>query len=197
MLCRSVQAPLCVLEYRRPPEHPIPAPMEDAVAAYRYLLETLPGVDIILAGDSAGGGIAAAMLCKLRETNLPMPRCSILISPWTDLGIDGLRHATLENEQHDYLPCPQLTMIDTNAEWLVMFIGCQGFLIDTRGNCYLTLRVKTNWISMQCNVKHCLIVKDPRPAMTSMNLHQPGSKTISCQVDLCRKHWKTILLLFL
>lgn len=96
------------MDYRRPPEYPIPAPMDDAIAAYRNLLEIFPGTDIIVAGDSAGGGIAAAMLCQLREINLPMPRCCILISPWTDLGVDGLRHATMENEASDFLPGSKL-----------------------------------------------------------------------------------------
>lgn len=82
--------------------------MDDAIAMYKHLLETMPGVEIILAGDSAGGGIASAMLCKLRETNLPMPSCAILISPWTDLGEDGLRYATREHEALDYLPGTQV-----------------------------------------------------------------------------------------
>ena len=107
-LAGGLKAPLCAVDYRRPPEYPIPAPMDDAIAAYRNLLEIFPGTDIILAGDSAGGGIAAAMLCKLREINLPMPRCCILISPWTDLGVDGLRHATMENEASDFLPGSKL-----------------------------------------------------------------------------------------
>lgn len=77
--------------------------MEDAIAMYRQLLQTYPNAEILLAGDSAGGGIASAVLCKLRETDLPMPRCCILISPWTDLGEDGLRYATRENEGLDYL----------------------------------------------------------------------------------------------
>ncbi|CAE7470645.1 bah [Symbiodinium sp. CCMP2456] len=78
--------------------------MEDAIAVYRHLLETMPGTDIILAGDSAGGGIAAAMMHKLQELELPPPTCCILISPWTDLGHDGMRNATLSNADRDFLP---------------------------------------------------------------------------------------------
>eukprot|EP00439_Symbiodinium_sp_Y106_P020373 s207_g2.t1 len=100
----ALQAALCAPDFRRPPEHPIPGPMEDAIAVYRHLLETMPGTDIILAGDSAGGGIAAAMMHKLQELELPPPTCCILISPWTDLGHDGMRNATLSNEDCDFLP---------------------------------------------------------------------------------------------
>ena len=117
-----LQAPVCVLEYRRPPEHPVPAPMEDAIAMYRHLLTTYPNADILLAGDSAGGGIASAMLCKLRETGLPMPSCCILISPWTDLGDDGLRYATMEHEPLDYLQLVQ-AMPRRSTFFSVLVIG--------------------------------------------------------------------------
>ncbi|CAE7575082.1 bah [Symbiodinium natans] len=100
----ALQAAVCVPDYRRPPEHPIPGPMEDAIAVYRHLLVTMPGKDIILAGDSAGGGIAAAMMHRLKDLELPLPSCCILISPWTDLGHDGMRNATMSNEERDFLP---------------------------------------------------------------------------------------------
>ncbi|CAJ1416333.1 unnamed protein product [Effrenium voratum] len=102
----ALQAPMCVPEYRRPPEHPIPGPMEDVLEVYRHLLARHPDADLVLAGDSAGGGIAAALLAKLRETDLPMPRFCVLISPWTDLGENGMRHATMANEPSDFLPGP-------------------------------------------------------------------------------------------
>lgn len=105
----SLGTAVCVPEYRRPPEHPIPAPMEDALAVYRHLLQTMPHVEIVLAGESAGGGIVAATLAALRTEALPMPACAVLVSPWTDLGNDGLSHASLENEGVDYLTASKVT----------------------------------------------------------------------------------------
>eukprot|EP00933_Yihiella_yeosuensis_P018422 TRINITY_DN15122_c0_g4_i1.p1 TRINITY_DN15122_c0_g4~~TRINITY_DN15122_c0_g4_i1.p1 ORF type:complete len:365 (-),score=60.54 TRINITY_DN15122_c0_g4_i1:98-1192(-) len=133
----GLAAPCCVPEYRRPPEHPIPAPLEDAMAAYRHLLETMPGAEIVLAGESAGGGIAAAMLSHLRETDLPPPSCCILISPWTDLGGNGLEKASLENEATDYLPpdlvgwCAKQARGDLHEkDWRVSPVHVDGDLKD-------------------------------------------------------------------
>jgi len=79
-----------LLDYRLAPEHPHPAAVEDAVAAYKWMCEG--GVDpkhIVIAGDSAGGGLAVALLVSLRDANIPMPAASICLSPWTDLAFSG------------------------------------------------------------------------------------------------------------
>ncbi|HEX4112631.1 MAG TPA: alpha/beta hydrolase [Stellaceae bacterium] len=83
-------ASLFALDYRLAPEHPFPAALEDAVAAYRALIAA--SVDpsrIALAGDSAGGGLALALLLALRDGHDPLPAAAILFSPWTDLAATG------------------------------------------------------------------------------------------------------------
>jgi acetyl esterase/lipase len=78
------------VDYRRAPEHPFPAAVEDAVRAYRWLLAS--GVDpatLVLAGESAGGGLVAATLLALRDAGEPMPAGGVCISPWTDLAVTG------------------------------------------------------------------------------------------------------------
>ena len=82
---------LC-LGYRLAPEHPFPAALEDALAAYRFLLETYPAEKITFAGESAGGGLCYALCLAAREEGLPMPRCCVVISPWTDLTMSFPAH---------------------------------------------------------------------------------------------------------
>ena len=73
------------LDYRLAPEHPYPAAVEDAVATYQYLAKQFPSNNIMIAGDSAGGGLTAACLLTLKDQGLPQPACATLISPWLDL----------------------------------------------------------------------------------------------------------------
>ncbi|MEX3629400.1 MAG: alpha/beta hydrolase [Burkholderia sp.] len=78
------------VDYRLAPETPFPAAHDDALAAYAALLEA--GVDpatIVLGGDSAGGGLALALLVALRDRNVPLPAGAVLFSPWTDLAATG------------------------------------------------------------------------------------------------------------
>jgi epsilon-lactone hydrolase len=79
-----------LLDYRLAPEHPCPAALEDAVAGYRWLLER--GVrpeQIVIGGDSSGGGLALATLVRLREQGVALPAAGVLLSPWVDLTIAG------------------------------------------------------------------------------------------------------------
>ncbi len=76
--------------YRLAPEHPFPAAVEDALTAYRYLLEKgYTGGHITLCGESAGGGLCYALCQKLQALDLPQPCGIIAISPWTDLTLSG------------------------------------------------------------------------------------------------------------
>jgi epsilon-lactone hydrolase len=85
--CRAIV--LCI-DYRLAPEHPFPAALDDAVAAYRWLLaEGAAPRHIALAGDSAGGGLVLATLMRLRDQGAPLPAAAALISPWTDLALTG------------------------------------------------------------------------------------------------------------
>jgi epsilon-lactone hydrolase len=73
-------------DYRLAPEHPFPAAVKDALTAYGSLLsQGLPAENIVVGGDSAGGGLAMSMLLALREAGARMPLAAVLMSPWVDL----------------------------------------------------------------------------------------------------------------
>lgn len=72
-------------DYRLAPEHPYPAAVEDSLTAYRALLATHRPEDILVAGESAGGGLCLALLLAARKHGLPQPCAAVSISPWTDL----------------------------------------------------------------------------------------------------------------
>ncbi|KAL6240302.1 hypothetical protein RBB50_012789 [Rhinocladiella similis] len=80
-----------VQDYRRAPEHPFPAQIEDAVAAYEWLLQDrgLSNHHIATAGDSAGGNLAVSSVLKMRELGLPLPSAIVGISPHVDMGQVG------------------------------------------------------------------------------------------------------------
>jgi len=86
-LARRTVANIFVADYRLAPEHPCPAAVDDAIAAYRGLREQgwAPG-QIALVGDSAGGGLALATALRLRDLGEPLPAALVLFSPWVDLG---------------------------------------------------------------------------------------------------------------
>ena len=80
------------LAYRLAPENKFPAAVDDVVAAYRWLLEkqSISPDRIALGGDSAGGGLALALLLTARDEEFPMPACAVCFSPWTDLTAGGV-----------------------------------------------------------------------------------------------------------
>lgn len=88
------------VEYRLAPEHPHPAPVDDAVTSYNWAVEQ--GYDpakIALAGDSAGGGLTAACLLTLRDQQIELPAAAMMISPWLDMSFTG--ESMLTNAGHD------------------------------------------------------------------------------------------------
>jgi monoterpene epsilon-lactone hydrolase len=85
-IARATRARALVVDYRLAPEHPFPAAVEDAVAAYRWLLGTgVAPSRVAIAGDSAGGGLTLATLLALRDRKLALPACGVCLSPWVDL----------------------------------------------------------------------------------------------------------------
>src|SRR6267143_3748322 len=82
-------AEVFVPAYRLAPEHPYPAALDDALAAWKSVQALQRGAPIFVAGDSAGGGLSLSLLLRLRDLGFAMPNGSILLSPWTDLTVSG------------------------------------------------------------------------------------------------------------
>lgn len=105
LLWRLSQASKCrviAVDYRLAPENPYPAALDDAVSIYRWLLDNgHKSQHIAIAGDSAGGGLTYGTLLKIRDLGLPLPACSVTMSPWTDLAVTG--ESVITNLKRDVL----------------------------------------------------------------------------------------------
>ena len=89
-IAKAIGCRALIIDYRLTPEHPHPAQSDDAIGAYRSVLEAgVKPAHIILAGDSAGGGLALATLLRARDIGLPLPAGAVTMSAWTDLALSG------------------------------------------------------------------------------------------------------------
>jgi acetyl esterase/lipase len=101
-LARAIGCRVLILDYRLAPEHPHPAPVEDGVRGFQWLLSQ--GFDanhIAIAGDSAGGGLTLSTMLSLRDQGLGQPAAGVPISPWADL--EGLGGSMITNADKDVL----------------------------------------------------------------------------------------------
>lgn len=106
---REIIARLCLaskmrglsIDYRLAPEHPFPAQLVDALAAYRWLVKQVRPERVVIAGDSAGGGLTLSTLLSLRDAREPLPAAAILFSPWVDLEMSG--ESMNANHRFDYV----------------------------------------------------------------------------------------------
>jgi acetyl esterase/lipase len=110
----AARARVLAIDYRLAPEHPFPAALDDAFAACRWLLrgKADPRRTVVM-GDSAGGGLALALLLRLRDGGHPLPAAAVALSPWTDLALTSA--SLVRNAGSD----PMLAVADTR-----LFAGC-------------------------------------------------------------------------
>ena len=100
-ISKASHFPVIGIDYRLAPEHPYPAALEDAIDAYQYLLKSYKPSEIVLAGSSAGGGLAVSLLLHLKNEKLALPAGAVCICPWVDLAMTG---STIQsNEGKDIL----------------------------------------------------------------------------------------------
>jgi acetyl esterase/lipase len=112
---REAGAAVLLLDYRLAPEHPHPAAVDDAVAAYRFLLDRHDPSRVAIAGDSAGGGLTFTTLVAARDRGLPMPAAAAAISPWADLECNSETYAT----RGDLDPMCTAAGLKRMADWFV------------------------------------------------------------------------------
>lgn len=127
-LAKALGATAIVIDYRRAPEHPFPAQIEDATAVYKALVERgFAPADIATIGDSAGGNLAVSSVLKLRDEKLPLPGHVICLSPWLDMEHKG--QTLITNEATD--PLVKKPILEAMSS---MFLGEKGSAKDPLAN---------------------------------------------------------------
>lgn len=111
-ISRASRARILSIEYRLAPEDPFPAGLEDATKAYQWLIneQGIPESNIIIAGDSAGGGLTLATLLNLRDKGIALPAAGVCLSPWTDLDCTG--DSFKKNVKIDFMCTPEGLILD-------------------------------------------------------------------------------------
>jgi len=101
-ISRAAQIRCLNIEYRLAPEYPFPAALDDSIESYKWLIsEGFDPKKIIIGGESAGGGLAIAILLKLKELQIPLPAAGVLMSPWADL--TGSGESIIRNQKFEPL----------------------------------------------------------------------------------------------
>lgn len=137
-LCTRISAatrlPVLSVGYRLAPEAPFPAALEDALAAYEWLVAQVPAGSVVVAGDSAGGGLTMSLLCALRDLERPRPAGAVLFSPLVDLAHEG---ASVHTQAHlDPIVTPK-----GSHSYAVRYLGEDGDYRDPRASAlYADLR---------------------------------------------------------
>lgn len=136
--------------FRLAPQYPFPCSLLDALAAYLYLIAPPPDAEveaihphqIMLYGDSSGGGLAVALLVLLRDAKLPLPAGCVLLSPWVDLTHSF--PSVMGDPTGDYIPAegfqfkPSLAWPPTREEPLVFQNGCKRLVVEEQIQLYCT-----------------------------------------------------------
>ena len=105
-LSQAAGVRVLMVGYRLAPENPFPCAVDDATNSYRWLLDQGFGPDhIFVGGDSAGGGLAMALMVNLKNLGLPQPKAAVLISPWVDLASTG--DSVKTNSEADAMLSPE------------------------------------------------------------------------------------------
>ena len=95
LLANATETKVLIPEYRLAPEHPFPAALDDALKVYQWLLDQgYSSTNMIIAGDSAGGGLSIATVLALKEKSGSLPAAVVCLSPWADLALTGQSHTT-------------------------------------------------------------------------------------------------------
>lgn len=120
--CNSLNARALVVDYRLSPEHAYPSASDDCITAYKWLLEEgFDPKDIVIAGDSAGGNLVLNTLLRIKDENLELPVCAVLISPFLDLTLSG--RSVLANAKRDPIFTPAFA-IDIRRHYVSEELYC-------------------------------------------------------------------------
>ncbi|KAF7301841.1 AB hydrolase superfamily protein C4A8.06c [Mycena indigotica] len=135
---RKIEGRVFAVNYRKAPQYPWPCPLQDVLAAYLYLIRPPPNAPhkpvspskIVLAGDSAGGGLCLSMLSVLRDMDIPLPSGAVLISPWVDL--THSLPSVMNNTKSDIIP-EHGFLAKPSALWPIDLVG-EGRVTSTKSN---------------------------------------------------------------
>jgi acetyl esterase/lipase len=175
-LSASTNTAVLVLDYRLAPEHPFPAAMQDAITAYRWLLDKgYPEGHLVIGGDSAGGGLVLQTLIALRDEGSPLPAAAFFLSPVTDwVRFDGESYST----RADVDPLNTLEMCRFTASHYV------------DGNDPETPLLSPANIDLSCLPPLCIHVGDREVLLSDSVLLAERAR--ACAVDVELKIWPSM-----